>query len=295
MRKLTLSQLSICQKIYTTSLSYLVIGEGVFIRDKDLFQDLKDESWFSLLMFSLTGRNFTDNQISLFQSIWALSFSYPDARIWNNRVAAISATAGSTVNLASAAGMVVSESRIFGSGLFSATYDLLLEIKHYLRTSNDLSAFLRQRFALQKKITLDSDEDHYSSVMPMPGYGRPFVNQDERITPLLEKAKSLGFGQSDYVKIAFDVEQALYELNCKTKMHVSILMSALCLEQGLTKAEFLAYASMCYLSGIVSVFHDVALKPKNSFFPFSANQITYMGKNKRSLRLNSAALNSLLG
>ncbi len=290
MKKLTIEQLKKFQKIYTTSVGYLIPGETAFIRGKDIFKDLKDESWFSLLMFSLTGRQFTKNQIYLFESIWALSTSYPDVRLWNNRVAAIAATAGSTTNLSIAAAMATSDTCIFGGGPFAGTYDLLMEAKIHLQTGGSLSDFLQKKFEQQRQYKLSSSQGENRSVAAITGYGRPLVNRDERIIPLLDKAKSLGFATSEYIQIAFDIEKTLYAMNRKMSITISSLMSALCLEQGLTKSVYQAYISMSFLAGIVSVYYDVAAKPRNSFFPIEVSQVIYYGNDKRELPLGARSL-----
>ncbi len=284
MQKLSLEQLSIFQSRYTTSVGYLIPGETAVIRDKDIFKDLKDESWFSLLMFSLTGRHFSKNQINLFESIWALSTSYPDSRLWNNRVAAIAATAGSTPNLSIAAAVATCDTCIFGGGPFAGTYDLLIEAKLYIDQEGLLTDFLQQKFDQQRRRKRSSSHGENRCVATITGYGRPIVNRDERMTPLLDKAKSLGLASSDYVQIAFDIEKTLYAMGRKMSITISALMSALCLEQGLSKAEYMAYMSMCFLAGVVSVFHDVAEKPTSSFFPISPKQIIYQGIPKRVLK-----------
>ncbi len=283
MQKLTLEQLKIFQKFYTTSVGYWLPGETAVIRGKDIFNDLKDESWFSLLMFSITGRQFTKNQICLFESIWALSTSYPDSRLWNNRVAAIAATAGSTVNLSVSAGISACDTSILGGGPFAGTFDLLVEARTYLKLGGVLTDFLQRKFDEQHVRKRSSSKGQNRSVAMISGYGRPVVNRDERIFPLLDKAKFLGLGASDYLQIAFDIESTLYAMNRKMSITISALISALCLEQGLNKDEFLAYMSMCFLAGIVSVQHDVAVKPSTSFFPLEAFQINYQGVAKRKL------------
>lgn len=289
MLKLSLDQLKTLQKTYTTSLGYWLPGETVVIRGKDIFKDLKDDSWFELLMFSLTGRQFTKNQISLFESIWALSTSYPDPRLWNNRVAAISATAGSSVNLSIAAGNAVSESCLLGSGPFAGTYELLVVIKNHLDCGGILADFLQDRLDQQKSNQRYSTKGCNRTVVQIPGYGRPIVNRDERVIPLFDKAKSLGFGDSDYVKTVFDIEKCLHSMNRKMTMNISVLISALCLEQRLTRAEYLSYMSMCFLAGIVAVYHDVEMKFRHGLFPMAVNQVHYCGKTKRSFELDSCA------
>ncbi|HEY4542485.1 MAG TPA: hypothetical protein VIG66_08960, partial [Noviherbaspirillum sp.] len=67
-------------------------GSHVVFRGQNLHIDLKNMDWVELYVFGITGRRFTPEQLRLMHSIWTYT-SYPDVRLWNNRVAAL---AGST-------------------------------------------------------------------------------------------------------------------------------------------------------------------------------------------------------
>jgi len=69
---------------WQTAMGLSFPGERVVIRGKDLFTELKDMRWMELLLFAITGRRFSENEIKLFEGIWVLCSSYPDPRVWNN-------------------------------------------------------------------------------------------------------------------------------------------------------------------------------------------------------------------
>ena len=70
-------------------------GERVVYRGQDLHVDLKDMSWMELYVYGITGRRFDEKQLKILNAIWA-NTSYPEPRLWNNRVAALAGTARST-------------------------------------------------------------------------------------------------------------------------------------------------------------------------------------------------------
>ncbi|MFK7815408.1 MAG: hypothetical protein AB8B92_03650 [Gammaproteobacteria bacterium] len=74
---------------WETDIGFLFPGERVDIRGKDLFSEYSNKPWMELLLFGVTGREFSAEQIQLFEGIWNISTSYPDPRIWNNRVSAL--------------------------------------------------------------------------------------------------------------------------------------------------------------------------------------------------------------
>ena len=92
------------------------IGSHAIFRGQNLHEDLADVSWMELYLLSITGRRFTAPQLRLFEAIWTYT-SYPDARIWNNRVAALAGTTRSTANLGVSAAVAVSEAAIYGRGI----------------------------------------------------------------------------------------------------------------------------------------------------------------------------------
>src|SRR5919108_6452472 len=74
---------------WVTTIGAYFPGERVVFRGKDLFHDLKDLSWMALLLYGITGRIPDERQVRLFNGFWTLCTSYPEPRIWNNRVAAL--------------------------------------------------------------------------------------------------------------------------------------------------------------------------------------------------------------
>src|SRR5262245_11533061 len=91
------------------------IGSHAVFRGKDLHADLGDAGWLDLYLFGVTGRRFSTPKLRLLEAMWTHT-SYPDARIWNNRVAALAGTTRSTGNLGIAAALAVSEAKIYGQG-----------------------------------------------------------------------------------------------------------------------------------------------------------------------------------
>ena len=90
-----------------------VIGSHAMFRGHDLHRELAGLDWVELFLFGITGRRFSKPQAELLHGILVYT-SYPDARIWNNRVAALAGLARSTPALAISAALAVSEAGIYG-------------------------------------------------------------------------------------------------------------------------------------------------------------------------------------
>ena len=92
---------------WITDIGMLVPFERVIFRGKDLFKELKEIQWMGLHFYGVTGRFFSERQLRLIEAMWILSVSYPDPRIWNNRVAALAGTVRSNSPLAVSAATAV--------------------------------------------------------------------------------------------------------------------------------------------------------------------------------------------
>lgn len=267
---------------WVTSMGAWFPGERVVFRGQDLFHDLKDLAWMALLLCGITGRSPDERQVRLFEGIWALSTSFPEPRLWNNRVAALAGTSRSTGTLGVSAAIAVSEAIIYGHRPLMAAMDFLLYIKNRLDNGADLYQLLNEEFDKAKA----SNRGHPGSgknrqVAMIPGYGRPLIHKDERIQPLMQLAKELGYADGPVVKLAFQVEQALLQSGRNLHMNVAALMAALAADQGLTPRQFYYYVILCFTAGIIPCAIDASRQPAGTFFPLRCNRIQYEGNPRR--------------
>ena len=241
-------------------------GERVVYRGKDLFHELKDQRWMALFLYGITGRQFTEKQIRLFEGIWCLSTSYPEPRLWNNRVAALAGTARSTGALGVSAATAVSEATTYGQRPIIRAFDFLLRMQQELDSGASLVRLIEQELRRFRAI---------------PGYGRPGVRTDERIEPLMSLARGLGFVHGRYLKLAFDIEDLLLRGRWRMHMNVAALAAALLADQGLTPREYYHYSILSFSAGIVLSFLDTSSKSEGCFFPLRCDRVQYCGKPRR--------------
>jgi citrate synthase len=267
---------------WVTSMGAWFPGERVVLRGQDLFHDLKDLSWMALLLYGITGRILDERQGRLFEGIWVLSTSFPESRLWNNRVAALAGTSRSTGTLGVSAAIAVSEAIIYGHKPLMAAMDFLLHIKNRLDNGADLYQLLNEELDKAKASNRGrpgSGENR--QVAMIPGYGRPLTHKDERIQPLMQLAKELRYADGPVVKLAFQVEQALLQSGRNLYMNVAALMAALAADQRLTPRQFYYYVILCFTAGIIPCAIDASIQPAGTFFPLRCNRIQYEGNPRR--------------
>jgi len=251
-----------------TRMGAIFPGERAVFRGRDLHASLKDLDWMELYLFGITGRRFTQQQMKVLQAIWSYT-SYPDARIWNNRVAALAGTARSTGSLGIAAGLAVSEAQIYGGGAVLRVIDFLVRARTRVDAGDDLEALVRTELAQQRGIA---------------GYGRPIVSGDERIAPMMALVREQGLDGGPHLKLAFEVEKILLDGRWRLHMNYAALVAALGADFGLSPREFYLYMIPVFLAGMPPCFLEAAGKTEGMLFPLPCRVMLYGGVARRRWR-----------
>jgi hypothetical protein len=264
-----------------TELGVWYPGEKVVFRGQDLFNELADLPWMGLLLYGITGNIPNSKQIRLFDGIWALAASFPDPRLWNNRIGALAGTARSTTTLGVSAGIAVSEAVIYGYQPLMASIESLLSIQTRLDNHEHLKDILQEKLDLQHSSQTQPAHGVNRSVAQLAGYGRPIADRDERIEPLMKLATELDFNNGPMLTLAFAIEQTLAEMGQKIQMNVVGLMAGFSADQGLSPREHYEYGVLCFSAGILHCAVDSAKHPAGTFFPLRCSRIKYIGHTSR--------------
>jgi hypothetical protein len=248
-----------------TRMGAFFVGERAIFRGQDLHVDLKNVDWLELYVFGITGRRFTPAQLRLMHAIWSYT-SYPDARLWNNRVAALAGTARSTANLGLAAALAVSEAHTYGRGVDVEAIDFLQRTLKQLDAGASLA---------------DSIDEQLRRYRRIAGFGRPLADRDERIGPTMALVNELGFDQGSYLKLAFTVEKFLLEGRWRWHMNYGALAAALGADLGLSVTEYYQFVVLAFFAGMPPCFNEATERPEGTLFPVACTDILYHGPAKR--------------
>ena len=177
--------------------------------------------------------------------------------------------AGKTVGeaLGLAAGLAISEASIFGQGSCMRAIDFLIRTHRQLDEGGDLEECIRQELELYRSVS---------------GYGRPMVNADERIEPLLTLAKNLGLDQGPYLRLALDVEEKLLAGRWRMKMNYAGVVSPLVADLGFKPREFYLFLFPSFLGGMTPCFIEASDRPEGTLYPLACSDILYDGKPQRT-------------
>lgn len=240
-------------------------GDRTVFRGHDLHSSLQDLDWMELYLFGITGRLYTKQQVKVFNILWSYT-SYPDARLWNNRVAALAGTARSTGTLGIGAAMAVSEAQVYGWGAALRASEFLIRAKSQVDAGIDLKELVRAELKQHRGIG---------------GYGRPIVSEDERIVPVMAMVREQGLGDGPHLKLAFEVENILLDGRWRMRMNHAALTAALTADFGLSPQEYYLYGIPAFLAGMPPCYLDAAEKPEGQLFPMPCRMLSYEGVSQR--------------
>jgi len=224
--------------------------------------------WLELYVFGITGRRFRPEQLRLMHALWVYT-SYPDARLWNNRVAALAGSARSTGNLGLAAALAVSEGQIFGRGIDLRAITFLTRAKAALDAGGTLEAAVRDEIERHRGIA---------------GYGRPIAAGDERLAPILALAAELGLDRGEHLRLARAVEEILLAGRWRWRMNYGAVAAALAADLGLQPPEYYFFGFPAFLAGMPPCYVEALERPEGATLPMPCMTVRYEGAPPRAWR-----------
>lgn len=237
-------------------------GSRAVFRGHDLHKgDIKNLDWLSLCAFGIFGRHVPPEQLRLFNSVWVWT-SYPDSRLWNNRVAALAGTTRSTPTLSLCAAQALSEAAIYGRGIEFRAVDF----------------YNKTREILEGGVTL---ADHLEAFLKgggrMAGFGRPIATADERVALSHALARELGLADGYHVRLALEIDAYFATTRPHLRINVAGLYSAFAADFGWTPREFGLFMFVTFQAGMHPCYLEAADKPPGAMFPVRCADVRYEG------------------
>lgn len=240
-------------------------GSHAVFRGNDLHARLRDLDWIELYLFGITGRRLSGAQVELLHALWVCT-SYPDARLWNNRVAALAASARSSSNLGITAALAVSEARAYGGQAGLMAMEFLQRTQQRVEDGESVENLVAAEIGARR----------------IYGYGRPIPSTDERIPWVVAKAGRLGLDGGVHLRLAFAVERALLARFPRLRINYAAVYAALVADMGLSLREYQILRVPTFLAGMAPCVVEAAENPEGTLFPTPCDEIVYEGLGVRS-------------
>ena len=252
---------------WQTKIGGMLLGQQqVLVRGRDLFSELDEFSWQQFLLFAVTGREFTSEVVMFLERLLALCINYPDPRIWNNRVAALAGTVGSTATLANSAAIAATEAKIFGGQSNLTASQFIHEALIKVQAGEDLEFIVRTELEKNRAVA---------------GYGRPVLDKDERIEHAQRLMQEFAIVQGDHCRLAYQVERILASGRWQYQMNINGLMAAVTADLGISAKEYYLWLVNGYSAGIIACYIDAESKQEGALFPLRCERINYTGASYR--------------
>ena len=251
---------------WRTEMGSIIFGKDAILRGKSVLHDFNDSSWMEYFLYGITGEKL-EHYSKFLEGIWRITTSYPDPRLWNNRIAALAGTVRSTGALGISAAIAVSEATNYGLRPIKGSLDFLCRAQKKVEAKESIEAIVKDE--LRK----------YRSIY---GYGRPLTNGDERIRPFLDFSKSLGIKPGKYTKLAFSIETYLKSTRLKYQLNAAGLVAGLVADQNISADSHYYMGVLCFVAGIFPCYIDALNHREGTLFPLSTSRINFTGsRNKK--------------
>lgn len=240
------------------------IGEGVKSCGFDVMKDLVGKkSYMQMVVLNATGRLPSKALADWVEAIH-ICLSWPDPRIWCNRVGALAGTSRTSCVAASTLGTLAAESVSYG------IKPLISGVEFIQYANKEVALGITVEQFVKNEVKKHGGKPH------IMGYIRPLAKGDERIPAMEQVTKELGFQIGEHLSLAYSIEQELIK-NHNERMNVNGYVSAFLSDHGYSSKEIYRIFSFVVISGVTACYADTAEKVEGGFSPLKTSDITYKG------------------
>ncbi len=241
-----------------------VIGRGGYISGYSLLDDLVGKvTYFQSLILNITGELPSDSVGRWGEALYQC-MSFPDSRIWCNQVGALGGTLRASSAAGITAGILASDSRMYGPGTISLVHGFLSKGLAEYADGKDASQTIRNWVGNKRK------------QVSIPGYGRPLATGDERVVAMERVSKELALVVGPCLRFAYTVEQHMQEIQGES-MNLAAYGTAIMLDFGWTLPQIQQVYAIVVTSGVAACYSEAYDNPPESFLPLRCEDIEYRG------------------
>ncbi len=247
------------------------IGTKVESHGYDLVNDFVGKcSYMQIVILNATGKMPT-REFSAWIEAAFICLSWPDSRVWCNRVGALGGTVHATPMASVSAGNMAAESLAYGPRTFIKGMNFIKSAYKTIREDGVAVADF-----IQNEVDAHGGKPH------LMGYARPLVRGDERVSALERVARDNGFEVGPYVSLAFEIEEELAK-KFDEVMNLNSYMSAFMIDQGVTSTDACRIYSAMVVSGVAASYVDNVDDKPGLFSPLQVDDIEYRGESERKV------------
>ena len=246
------------------------IGRGISVHGHSLLGDLVgSHGFFDVLYLEVTGR-LPDPRLAQWIEASFLCLAFPDPRIWCNQIGALAGSSRIPPTVGISAGVMASESTLYGPGSTRAAHDFLVSAQAALDAGASLETFIAGCTRPGGRVRA-------------PGFSRPIAQGDDRVDALRDLGHELGFRDGAYLRLAADIDTHLCARG-DAGMNMLGYLAAFLLDHGDMKIEDgeRIYA-LAVNAGVHACYAEANTEAAGAFLPLSCEDIEYRGHAAREI------------
>lgn len=246
------------------------IGGGISVHGHSLLEDLVGRrSFFEVLYLEVTGK-LPDPRLARWIEASFLCLAFPDPRIWCNQIGALAGSVRLTPTVGISAGVMASESTLYGPGSTRPAHDFLVSAQAARMSGTSLEAFIASRTRPGGRVRA-------------PGFTRPIAQGDDRVPALAGLAVELGFVNGTYLGLALEID-ALLAPHGDAGLNMLGYLAAFLLDHGdMQIADGECLYALAVNAGVHACYAEAASAPAGGFLPLSCADVQYRGAPARPL------------
>lgn len=239
------------------------VGQDILVHGRGLLSELVGEvSYVQLLVLNVTGR-LPERRLADWIEGTFMCLSWPDARIWCNQIATYAGTLRASPVAAVSAGLLASESRLYGPGTALASTGFIVAALQ-----------LHQQGCTPAEIVTDFRRRQRTRAIP--GFGRPVARGDERVVAMKRLAQRLGFAVGPHLALADAVEAVLRD-EADESMNLAGYITAFLADLGYRADEIHAVYAICVQGGLLACYREAVTGAPDTFMPMRVDDVRYTG------------------
>jgi citrate synthase len=246
------------------------IGKGIMTHGYSLLDDIHGKcSMFQLMIMNVTGK-LPEKRLADMLEGFFICMSWPDPRIWCNKMGVFSAQTKSFVTAAIAAGGLAGDSKIYGPGS-GRTVGPFMRLAH--------QSIVEKKISVGEFIQLHG---YRRGKLYAPGFARPLARGDERVPAMRELAERLGYQNGEYMEMANKIEAYLEEKEGES-LNLAGYFAAFMMDQGFTDEQIMGVTAISVTGGVYAAYFEYVDQSPNTFLPLKVTDIEYIGPATREV------------
>ena len=245
------------------------IGAGITVHGHSLLEELVGTRSFTEVLFLEVCGKLPDPALARWIEASFLCLSFPDPRIWCNQIGALAGSARVDPVTGIAAGVMASDSTLYGPGTTRAACAFLLAAKAAAAAGEAPRDFLARHTTRSGRLRA-------------PGFARPIARGDDRVDALARLSARLGFVDGVHLALAWQLDDAA---QAATGDRINMLgyLAAFLLDRGIAIEDGERLYALCVNAGVHACYAEAASEPPGAFLPLAVADVEYLGPAPRAL------------